>query len=86
MPTITLVEVNALADKVIVYSTIGCGYTDVVKADLEKAGTAYEEVNLSLHPDRWGEILPYTDGVRLTPVVVEGDKVTVGVNGIGCVS
>ncbi len=75
-----------MADKVLVYSTIGCGYTDIVKADLEKAGTPYEEVNLSLHPERWPEILPHTDGIRLTPVVIDGDEVTVGVNGIGCVS
>lgn len=75
-----------MADKVIVYSTIGCGYTDIVKDELQKAGKPYEEVNLSLHPDRWGEILPHTDGIRLTPVVIEGDEVTVGVNGIGCVS
>ena len=54
-----------MADKVLVYSTIGCGYTDIVKADLEKAGTPYEEVNLSLHPDRWQEILPHTG--RHTP-------------------
>lgn len=72
--------------KVLVYSTLDCGYTDIVKAELARAGTPYEEVNLSLHPERWGEILPHTDGVRLTPVVINGDEVTVGVNGIGCVS
>ncbi len=75
-----------MADKVIVYSTIGCGYTDVVKKELDDAGRAYEEVNLSLHPHRWDEILGHTEGVRLTPVVIDGDEVTVGVNGIGCVS
>ncbi|MDA0770480.1 MAG: glutaredoxin family protein [Chloroflexi bacterium] len=75
-----------MADKILVYSTLGCGYTDKVKADLEKDGKDYEEVNLSLHPERWGEILEYTDGVKLTPVVIDGDEVIVGVNGIGCVS
>ena len=75
-----------MAEKVIVYSTIGCGYTDIVKAELDREGRAYEEVNLSLHPERWPEILPHTDGVRLTPVVIDGEEVTVGVNGIGCVS
>lgn len=69
-----------------VYSTLDCGYTDIVKEELARAGTPYEEVNLSLHPERWGEILPHTDGVRLTPVMIDGDEVTVGVNGIGCVS
>ena len=75
-----------MANKILVYSTLGCGYTDVVKAELERDGKDYEEINLSLYPERWDEILEYTDGVKLTPVVVDGEEVTVGVNGIGCVS
>lgn len=75
-----------MANKILVYSTLGCGYTDVVKAELERDGKDYEEINLSLHPERWDEILEYTDGVKLTPVVIDGEDVTVGVNGIGCVS
>ncbi|MCH8868609.1 MAG: glutaredoxin [Chloroflexi bacterium] len=75
-----------MANKILVYSTLGCGYTDVVKAELERDGKDYEEINLSLHPERWDEILEYTDGVKLTPVVIDGEEVTVGVNGIGCVS
>ncbi|MCH9038965.1 MAG: glutaredoxin [Chloroflexi bacterium] len=75
-----------MANKILVYSTLGCGYTDVVKAELERDGKDYEEINLSLYPERWDEILEYTDGVKLTPVVIDGEEVTVGVNGIGCVS
>ncbi|MCI0813352.1 MAG: glutaredoxin [Chloroflexi bacterium] len=75
-----------MANKILVYSTLGCGYTDVVKAELERDGKDYEEINLSLYPERWDEILEYTDGVKLTPVVIDGEDVTVGVNGIGCVS
>ena len=43
---------------VTVYSTLGCGYTDMLKEQLGRDGVEYEEVNLSLHPDRWGEVLP----------------------------
>ena len=75
-----------MSEKVILYSTLGCGYTDVGKAELEQAGREYEEVNLSLYPGRWSEILGYTDGVRLTRVLVCGEEITGGVNGIGCVS
>ena len=75
-----------MAEKILVYSTHGCGYTDVVKKELDDQGKEYEEINLTLHPDRWGEILEYTDGIKLTPVVIEGEEVTGGVNGIGCVS
>jgi hypothetical protein len=30
-------------------------------------------------------VLPLTDGERITPVMVEGDEVTIGFNGFGCV-
>ena len=69
---------------VTVYSTVGCGYTDMLKAQLDQDGVEYEEVNLSLHPDRWPEVLPPTDGERISPVMIDGDEVTVGFNGIGC--
>ena len=44
----------------------------MVKAELERDGKDYEEINLSLYPERWDEILEYTDGVKLTPVVIDG--------------
>ncbi len=70
---------------VTVYSTLGCGYTDMLKAQLDSEGVKYEEVNLSLHPDRWARSPAAhrrrahqpRDGGRRT-------KVTVGFNGIGC--
>ncbi|MCY4529627.1 MAG: hypothetical protein OXD46_11435, partial [Chloroflexi bacterium] len=31
---------------VTVYSTVGCGYTDMLKAQLDQDGIEYEEVNL----------------------------------------
>ena len=69
---------------VTVYSTVGCGYTDMLKAQLDQDGVEYEEVNLSLNPDRWPEVLPHTGGERISPVMIDGDEVTVGFNGIGC--
>ena len=69
---------------VTVYSTVGCGYTKMLKEELDRDGIEYEEVNLSLHPDRWPEVLPHTDGQRISPVMIDGDEVTVGFNGIGC--
>ena len=67
-----------------VYSTLGCGYTDMLKEQLDRDGIEYEEVNLSLHPERWPEVLPHTDGQRISPVMIDGDEVTIGFNGIGC--
>ena len=72
------------ANKVIVYSTLGCGYTGRLKAELDRDGVDYEEVNLSLHPERWPEVLPHTGGERISPVKIDGDEVTIGYNGFGC--
>ena len=69
---------------VTVYSTLGCGYTDMLKEQLDRDGIEYDEVNLSLHPERWPEVLPHTDGQRISPVMIDGDEVTIGFNGIGC--
>ena len=69
---------------VVVYSTVGCGYTDMLKQQLDRDGIEYEEVSLSLHPDRWDEVLPHTGGERISPVMIDGDEVTIGFNGIGC--
>ena len=75
---------STASNTVTVYSTVGCGYTDMLKAQLDQDGIEYEEVNLSLHPDRWPEVLPHTDGERISPVMIDGDEVTGGFNGRGC--
>lgn len=70
--------------KPILYTYPGCGYTDDLKRKLRKSGQDYEEIDLSLYPDRIPELLALTDGDRLTPVLVDGDVVQIGHNGIGC--
>ncbi len=73
---------NRLPDKIIVYSTHGCGYSDQLIAELKKEGKEFEEINLSLHPDRWEEVTRWTAGQKISPVMFE---VTTGYNGMGCV-
>ena len=73
-----------MSKTVTVYSTLGCGYTDKLKAQLDRDGVEYEEVNLSLHPHRWPEVESVTDGIRISPVMIDGEEVTIGFNGIGC--
>ncbi len=75
---------STASSTVVVYSTLGCGYTDKLKAELDRDGIEYEEVNLSLHPERWPEVENVTDGIRISPVMIDGDEVTIGFNGIGC--
>ncbi len=70
--------------KPILYTYPGCGYTTDLKRELRRDGVEYEEVDLSVSPERIPELLALTDGDRITPVYVVGDEVQIGRNGIGC--
>lgn len=63
------------------YTKSGCPYCASAKQDLEKKGIKYEEINLSLHPERIEEMVKLSGG-RIVPVFVdENGKVTVGFGG-----
>ena len=67
----------------IVYSRPDCAYSDALKEELNAQGVVYTEVNLLRHPDRVPELLKVTGGERITPVMVEGEVVTIGFRGVG---
>ncbi|MFL2762108.1 MAG: Uxx-star family glutaredoxin-like (seleno)protein [Dehalococcoidia bacterium] len=71
--------------KILVYSTIDCGYSTKLMEELDTSGIEYEKINLSLYPKRWDEVTKHTDGQKISPVMIDGDKVTIGYNGLGCV-
>jgi glutaredoxin len=71
--------------KILVYSTIDCGYSTKLMEELDNSGIEYEKINLSLYPKRWDEVTKHTDGQKISPVMIAGDKVTIGYNGLGCV-
>ena len=60
-----------------------CGYSDALKEELDEAGTAYEEIDLAVRPEAWADLEKLTGGERITPVLVEGDAVSVGFHGVG---
>ncbi len=70
--------------KPVLYSYPGCGYTTDLKRELKRDGVEYEEIDLSVFPERIPELLELTDGHRITPVYVAGDEVQIGKNGFGC--
>ena len=53
--------------------------------ELDTSGIEYEKINLSLYPKRWDEVTKHTDGQKISPVMIDGDKVTIGYNALGCV-
>ena len=72
-----------LADKFVLYTHPDCTYSDALKEELNAAGTQYEEIDLALHPEAWADLEALTAGERITPVMVEGDAVSVGFHGVG---
>ena len=66
-----------MSDKVIIYGKAGWPYTDRARVDFKDA------LYLDVKADRskLDEMLKHSKGVRQVPVIVDGDKVTVGHGG-----
>ncbi len=68
---------------VLLYTHPDCSFSDALKVVLNSDGTAYEEIDLALRPEAWTELEALTGGERITPVMVEGDAVSIGFHGVG---
>ena len=65
------------------YTHPDCNYSDALKDELDNKGQTYEEINLALNPEEWDSLVKLTAGERITPVLVSGDTVEIGLHGIG---
>ena len=72
-----------MTDKVVLYSHPECTYSEALKEELDEAGVVYEEIDLALRPEAWDALEELTGGERITPVLIEGEAVTVGFHGVG---
>ena len=67
-----------MTEKVIIFGKAGWPYTD-------KARSAYGDgaryVDVKVEGDGLEEMLEYSGGVRKVPVIVQGEKVTIGYGG-----
>ena len=72
-----------MAELAVLYTHPECTYSDALKAELDEAGTTYEEINLALRPEAWADLEKLTGGERITPVLVENGSVAVGYHGVG---
>ena len=68
---------------VVLYTHPDCSFSDALKDELDSEGTAYEEINLALRPEAWTDLEALTGGERITPVLVQGDDVSIGFHGVG---
>ena len=71
-------------DRAVLYTHPECTICVSVKMELEEKGTEYDEIDLAINPEKWPELEALTDGEKITPVLVEDGKVTIGYRGIGC--
>lgn len=68
---------------IIIYTHPDCSYSAAQKDDFMKDGVDFHEIDVALHPEAVPELERLTGGERITPVVVDGDTVTVGYFGVG---
>ena len=68
----------------VVYTRPDCLYSEKLVQDLIRDGVKFREIDLSVYPERADEAARLAGGKRVTPVMVDGDNVVVGYNGIGC--
>lgn len=62
-----------MPSRVIVFSTDSCTYCEHAKSLLSKRGVAFEEVNLSEHPELQSELTEVTGLESYPQIVVDGE-------------
>ena len=67
-----------MADKIIIFGKQGWPYTDDARSAY---GSKAEYFNVKSDKSKLEEMLKYSKGERKVPVIVDGDKVTVGYGG-----
>ena len=69
--------------EVTIYTKPGCPYCAAAKADYEKRGVTFKEVDVPSTAGALQELMQLTSGQRRVPVIVEDNKVTIGWQGGG---
>ena len=67
----------------VVYTRPDCSYSDALLHELDRDGVEYQKIDLEEQPEHLPELERLTGGERITPVMVEGDVIVVGYNGLG---
>ncbi len=64
-----------------IYGKLSCPFTELALEHYRNRGQAVIYVDLDREPDRLPELLAYSGGERLVPVIVRGDEVDLGFEG-----
>jgi glutaredoxin 3 len=68
-------------EKVLIFGKDDCPYTSGAREDYTKRGTSVEYINVKKSKEGMKKMLEYSGGRREVPVIVEGNKVTIGYGG-----
>ena len=66
--------------RVLVFFAPGCRYSQSARDDLDRRGVRYEAFDVAADGEAMTRMLEFA-GVRRVPVIVRGDRVTVGFGG-----
>ena len=66
---------------VLIFGKENCPYTAAAVADHERRNVAFEYLDVKGDRQHLARMLEYSNGHRRVPVIVEGDKVTIGFGG-----
>ena len=67
----------------IIYTHPDCEYSAAAKLEFDELSISYREIDVTKVPGAVEELERLTGGERITPVIVEDGRVTVGYMGVG---
>jgi glutaredoxin 3 len=68
-------------DPVLIFGKEHCPYTEAAVEDFARRGVAAQYIDVKKNPADLERMLGFSGGKRRVPVIVEGDKVTIGFGG-----
>ncbi len=72
-----------MQNTIVIYTHPECSFSSAAKNEFLQSDISFREIDLSITPEAWEEVERLTGGQRITPVIVEGELVTVGFHGEG---
>jgi glutaredoxin 3 len=66
---------------VTIFGKDSCPYTQAAREDYERRGVPFDYINVKKDAAALDRMLQYSKGRRAVPVIVEGERVTIGFGG-----
>ena len=66
---------------VVIYTHPDCAFSAAAKMEYRRNKIQYVEIDVSKQPDKIPDLLAFTNGDRVTPVIVENGQASIGFKG-----